>query len=405
MRRPSSRALAYAAIVLAAAGLAWYFLAGRAVETYTAAHGSLAQSVVANGQVITPQRASIASEATARVVRVPVDQGDTVRRDQVLIELDRSDELAAVAQARAALAQADAKLRQIGEFTLPSAQQSLAQARANLVQAQAAFQRTSDLVAKNFIARSQLDDAQRNLDVAASQVRAAELAVQTNDARGGDRALAETARAAAVAALAVAQAKLDATVIRAPADGVLIGRSVEPGDVAQAGKALMVIAPAGQTQVVINVDEKNLAKLAVGQHALVSADAFPGQSFAAELFYINPGVDPARGAVEVKLRVPQPPPYLRQDMSVSVDVEVGRRDGVLVVPANAVREAGTSHPWVLAVHDGKAMRQPVTLGMRGDAAIEIREGVADGDALVPATNALVSAGDRVRAVPMRAAAR
>jgi HlyD family secretion protein len=109
--------------------------------------------------------------------------------------------------------------------------------------------------------------------------------------------------------------------------------------------------------------------------------------------------------VEVKLRVPQPPPYLRQDMSVSVDVEVGRRDGVLVVPANAVREAGTSHPWVLAVHDGKAMRQPVTLGMRGDAAIEIREGVADGDALVPATNALVSAGDRVRAVPMRAAAR
>jgi HlyD family secretion protein len=401
--RPTKRLWALFALALPAAAVAWYFVAGRAVETYTAAHGSLAQSVVANGQVITPQRASIAAEVTARVERVPVAQGDTVRRGQVLIELDRSDELAAVEQARAALAQAEAKLAQIEKFTLPSAQQALAQARANHTQAQAAYQRTADLVAKNFVARAQLDDAQRNLDVAASQVRAAELGVQTNDTGGSDRVLAQTGRTAALAALAVAQTKLDATVIRAPADGVLIARSVEPGTVAQAGKELMVIAPAGETQVVVNIDEKNLGKLAVGQHALVSADAFPGQSFPAELFYINPGIDPARGAVAVKLRVPQPPAYLRQDMSVSVDIEVGRRDGVLAVPANAVHDAGTAHPWVLAVREGKAVRQPVVLGMRGDTAIEIREGVAEHEALVPATNALVAAGDRVRATPMHVA--
>ena len=95
--------------------------------------------------------------------------------------------------------------------------------------------------------------------------------------------------------------------IRAPVDGTLIARSVEPGNVVQAGKELMVLAPAGETQVVVQIDEKNLAQLKPGQQALASADAFPKERFRAELVYINPGIDALRGAVEVKLRVPEPP--------------------------------------------------------------------------------------------------
>jgi HlyD family secretion protein len=198
--------------------------------------------------------------------------------------------------------------------------------------------------------------------------------------------------------VAVAQAKLAATTIRAPAAGLLIARSVEPGDVAQPGKVLMLLAPAGETQIVVNIDEKHLGKLAVRQRALVSADAFPGETFPADLFYVNPGVDAIRGAVEVKLRVPNPPAYLRQDMTVSVDIEVGRRSDVLVVSSEALHEAGTGHPWVLLVRDGRVLRQPVTLGMRGDASVEIVAGVAVGDMLVPVTNGTIRAGQRVRAV-------
>lgn len=393
---------AVALLLVAAVGIAvWYLVLDKAVGTYTVVRGDLLQSVVASGQVITPARASIAAEITGRVVSVPVAEGDTVKRGQILVELDQTDERAALDQAHAALAQADAKLRQIQRYALPTAEQALRQAQANLTQAQRSWQRTRDLVAQNFVSHAQLDDAQRNLDVAQSQVRAAELQVASNRPGGSDFLVAQTARRSAETAISAAQAKLDATVIRAPADGVLIGRSVEPGDVAQAGKALMVIAPAGETQIVVNIDEKNLGKLAIGQKALVSADAFPGESFPAELFYLNPGVDPVRGAIEAKLRVPHPPAYLRQDMTVSIDIEVGVRRNVLIAPADAVHDAGTTHPWVLVVRDGRAVRQPVALGMRGDAAIEIVTGVSAGDALVPVTNGIVTAGQRVRPVPIR----
>ena len=186
--------------------------------------------------------------------------------------------------------------------------------------------------------------------------------------------------------------------ILAPVDGTLIARNVEPGNVVQAGKELMVLAPEGETQVVVQIDEKNLAQLRLGQQALASADAFPKERFAAELVYINPGIDALRGSVEVKLRVANPPDYLRQDMTVSVDIEVARRRAVVVIPADAVHDAGGAQPWVLAVDGWRAQRRPVKLGLKGDGRVEVLEGVAPGDRVIPVALAAVKSGQRVRAV-------
>jgi HlyD family secretion protein len=153
------------------------------------------------------------------------------------------------------------------------------------------------------------------------------------------------------------------------------------------------------------IDERQLSRLALGQKALGSADAFPSQRFAAELVYINPAVDPLRGSVEVKLRVPEPPAYLVQDMTASVDIEVARRADTVYVPTETVREANGGQPWVLAIRGFRAVRQPVKLGLRGDGRIEILDGVEAGDKLIPATNALVKAGQRVRAVALQNASR
>jgi HlyD family secretion protein len=274
----------------------------------------------------------------------------------------------------------------------------LVQAEANALQARQAFERNQSLRAQGFVGQSQLDDAKRNLDVADSQLRAARIQVQTNGPSGSDFALAQTALAQARANLRAAQAKLEQTVIHAPVDGVLIGRSVEPGNVVQPGRELMALAPSGETQVVVQIDERQLSRLALGQKALGSADAFPNQRFAAELVYINPAVDPLRGSVEVKLKVPDPPAYLVQDMTASVDIEVARRADTIYVPTETVREANGSQPWVLAIRAFRAVRQPVKLGLRGDGRVEILDGVEAGDELIPATNALIRAGQRVRAV-------
>ena len=201
------------------------------------------------------------------------------------------------------------------------------------------------------------------------------------------------------ASLLAARSRLAYTTITSPSDGVLIDRDVERGDVVQPGKALMVLSPAGETQLVLQIDERNLGRLALGQKALASADAFPAQRFAAELAYINPGIDAQRGTVEVKLRVPQPPAYLRQDMTVSVDIEIERRPGALALRAEAVRDASGTQPWVLVVQQGRALRRPVKLGLRGEGWVEVLAGMKEGDWIVPAPDAGVKPGQRVRAAP------
>lgn len=388
-------------IVLALAATGFFLrnvILGKPVETYEAVRSDLVQSVVASGRVTTPQRVSVGAVITGRVTRIPVKEGQSVKRGDVLIELDDEDERAAVAQARGAVAQAEAKLRQLRELGLPAAEQALLQAQANHTQARLQHERAVELKTKGFVSQAALDDAQRNLDVAESQLRAARLQVESNRPAGSDFALAQTALAQARASLGLAQAKLDQTVVRAPVDGTLIARSVEPGNVVQSGKELMALAPVGETQVVVQIDEKNLAQLKLGQRAIASADAYPRDRLAAELIYINPGIDALRGSVEVKLRIADPPDYLRQDMTVSVDIEVARRAGVVVVPADAVHDSNGAEPWVLAVAGRRAERRPVRLGLKGDGRVEILDGLRPGDRVIPVGVPMIKSGQRVRAV-------
>ena len=399
LRGPWASRILLAAVVL---GVAGYFfrdaLLGTPVATSVVMRGDIVQTVVASGRVMSPQRISVSAVSTDRVVRIPVEEGQDVKRGGVLIELDDADERAAVAQARAAVAQAEARIRQIAEVALPGARQSLVGAQANMVLARQQFDRAQDLKAKGFVSAAALDDAKRNLDVAQSQLESARLSVGTYGPAGSDFVVAQTALAQARAAVEAAQARLDQSVIRAPADGTLIGRNVEPGDVVQPGKELMVLAPAGETQVVVQIDEKNLSQLRLGQSALGSADAYPHERFAAELVYVNPGIDALRGSVEVKLRIPKPPVYLRQDMTVSVDIEVGRHANVLVIPSGAVFDAAGTKPWVLAMEGGRAVKRPVTLGLKGSGSVEVVAGLAAGESVVAAAGAGVLPGQRVRAI-------
>jgi HlyD family secretion protein len=370
---------------------------GKPVEAYAARTGELTQTVVASGRVMTPQRIAIAAETTGRVNAIPVSEGQMVKRGQLLIQLNDLDERASVAQATAAVSQAEAKLRQLHEVALPAASQSLKQAQTNAEQARKQYERTRELQAKGFFSQAQLDEAKRNYDVIASQVSAARLQVKSNQPAGSDLAVAAAAVAQANASLRLAQVKLNEDAILAPADGTLISRSVESGDIVQPGKELMVLAANGETQILVQLDEKNLAKLALGQKALGSADAYGDQRFDAVVSYINPGVDATRGSVEVKLLVANPPAYLRQDMTVSVDIETARRSSTLIIPNGAIHDASSHAPWVLVVRNNHTVLQPVKLGLRGDNSVEVLSGLKAGEAVILTAVGTITADMRVRA--------
>ena len=385
--------------LLAAAGAARWWV-GPQVVAETLQRRDLVQSVVASGRVETAHRVEVGAQITATVVNVPVADGQAVKAGEVLIELESTEQRAIVEQAQIALAQAQTRLRQLNEVQVPVAEQALRQAQATLDNASAMWRRQQELFGQGFIGEAALDDSRKAFELADAQRQSAQKQLDTLRAGGGEREFTAAAVVQARAGAEAARARAAYAVIRAPVAGTLIGRNVEPGDVVQSGKVLMTLSPDGPTQLVAEIDERNLRLLALGQQALASADAYPQARFAARLVYINPGINAQTGAVEVKLDVVSPPLALTQDMTVSVDIEVAQRHGALLLPVGALSESAgpeATDGAVLRIEGGRAVRRPVRLGLRSGGWAEVLEGLSVGDRVVAAP-AGVAPGSRVCAV-------
>jgi len=388
-----------AAIVLGLAlWLGWSLWLGPKTPVALVVQRDFVQTVVASGHIESPHRVDLGVQITGTVKAVPVNEGQTVLAAQPLIELEDAELVANARQAESAVAQAQAKLRQLREVQAPLAEQTMRQAQANQDTAARALQRTQELFSKGFIGQAALDEATRAEQVMRAQLKITQQQLSSTRAGGSDMAVAETALSQAQAGAELARARLRYSQVLAPAAGTLIARNVEPGDAVQAGKVLMVLSPEGETQVVVQIDEKHLNLLKVGQTASVSSDAYPDQRFTAELMYINPGVDAQRGSVEVKLRVPQPPAYVRQDMTVSVDIEVAKRSQAVLVPTEAVHNLDSPEPWVMKVISGKAVRTPIRLGLRSQGMCEVLEGLAANDQVL--ATAALPVNDKARVRPV-----
>jgi HlyD family secretion protein len=354
-----------------------------AVPVLSIRSGPLVQTVVATGRVRADTRARLGASITGTTTRVLVREGDTVRAGQLLAELDSRELAAAVAQARASL-------QQLKEVRRPVTAASLRQAEAVYQKAEADFRRAETLLKGGATSEDQYEQSRQLLETARSQRDIARAQAAATATTGADVMAAE-------AALASAEARLAYTRITAPADGVVLTRNLEPGDAVQPGRTLLELALRARTMLSVVPDEKNLARLAVGQPAQASADAFPESRFRARVAYVSPVVDPAQGTVEVRLSVDSVPAYLRPDMTVSVDIEVARLDSAVVIPLEAVREPLSPRPWTLVIRDRHVARQQLTLGIRGNELAQVLDGVKTGELVVPLRARGVAVGERVRA--------
>lgn len=398
-------------------------LQGREVAVWQLAPTELVQTVVATGRVSGSARVEIGSLLAGTVTGVSVREGDWIEQGAVLVRLGDQEARASVEQARSAIAQSEAgvaqaqagaaaaaaRLMQLNSTTLAAAEQGVRIAAAEFESARRAFERVDSLVSQGMLARADLDEARRALDTAQGRLDREQTIVEGSRPGGGDERAAQAAvaqadaavlqaRAAvrqARAALAAIEARAADLVVRAPAAGTIIVRSVEEGDTVQPGRTLLVLSRPGRTEIVAAVDEKNLALLAAGQKAVVSADAYPERNFTATLATLVPAVVATSGTVTTKFAVPDPPDYLLPEMTVSVEIEVARKVGALTLPLDAVHELA-SVPWVLVIRDGRARRVPVGIGVRGATRAEILSGLAVGDQVIPATESEVADGDKVR---------
>jgi len=358
----------------------------------------LVRSVQFSARVATLARVEVGSTVTARVAQVLVREGEQVKAGDVLVRLESDELQAALAQAQAAQTQAQARLLGLRSTGRAQTQASLAQAQATLHAAQADVARTQQLVTQGFLSPARLDEAQRAQSVAQAAQAGAAAQVQASTESGTEISQAQAQLEAARATTQAAQARLAQAVLRAPSDARVLTRTVEPGQIVQPGRALLSLALAGPTQLKAQVDERFLAELVPGQPATVVADAFASQRLVAQVAFIAPAVDVQRGAVEVTLTLDKPAPaFLREDMTLSVEVETARRDKTLTVPLAALRttpSAAEDAVDVLLAVDGRAQLQRIRVGVRSLQAAEVLEGLKAGDTLLLGNG--VQAGQRVR---------
>ena len=372
-------------------------LRGPQVDALVVQSAPLVRTLQFSARVATLSRVDVGSTVTGRVAQVRVMEGTQVRQGDVLVQLESDELRAALAQAVAAERQAKARLEGLRSTGRTAAQAARAQADASLQAASASLARVQQLVAEGFYSPAQLDEARRAVDVARAQQLGAQAQLQATADAGTEVAQAQAQLALAQAATVAAQARLAQATLVAPADARVLVREVEPGQIVQPGKALLSLALAGPTQLVAQVDERFLEQLQLGQPAWVVADAFAAQRFAARVLSIAPAVDAQRGAIEVKFSIEQAPAFLREDMTLSVEVETARRERTLVLPQAALRgPAGGDQASVLVLQDGRAQVRNVRLGLRTLDAVEVLGGLKESDTVLRG-HASLQDGQRVRA--------
>jgi membrane fusion protein (multidrug efflux system) len=296
---------------------------GVPVEVVKVATTSLPQSITTVGSLRSDESVTVRPEVAGRIAAINFQEGQRVAKGVVLVRLDPTINEAEVQQARA-----------------------------NLKLARSKYERAVDLAKSNFISGQARDEAENNLRVAE-------------------------------AALALVEARLAKTEIKAPFAGVIGLRSVSVGDYVKEGADIVNLESIDPLKVDFRVPEVYLRQVKVGQALQVALDAFPGKTFEGRVYAMNPLLDAAGRAVVIRAQVKNADASLRPGMFARVRLITSEAADALVVPEQALVPQGTEQ-FVFKVADGRAVRAKVEVGQRREAMAEVLSGLSAGDVVVVA---------------------
>jgi membrane fusion protein (multidrug efflux system) len=247
------------------------------------------------------------------------------------------------------------------------------------------------------IARAELAQARANLDLAEKSFQRAKMlfARGASNAQAQDESLSQ--EQAARASLALAQARLDKTQIRAPYDGTLGLRLVSVGDYLSAGQDVVNLEVLDPLKVDFRVPQKAVSQVSIGQAVELSLDAYPGERFRGAIIALNPRLDEVGRSQAIRAQIPNQDHRLKPGQFVKVSVILAERPQALLIPEEAVMPLG-QQLFVNLVVDGKVERRPIKIGQRLRGKAEVREGLQGDEQVITAGWQKVSPGLEVRTV-------
>ncbi len=340
----------------------------------------LVATVVASGKIEPTRSVDIASDITGRIISIPVEEGDQVRRGQLLLRIDPTQFQATVQQAEAALS---------------SAKASELQAIANRDQAKRALDRAIQLRSMDSNTEEALENARVSHEVAIAVAESQSHQVAQAEARVRE-----------------ATEELSKTTLVSPMDGQITRLAVEEGEVALASTysretgLLMTVSDLSVIQVNVLVDETDVVRISDGDSTEITIDAFSDTTFAGRVTRVSQSA--SRGAAtgggaeravdyDVEVTLDAPPEDVRPDLSASAKIITDQRLGVLSIPIialtvrehhamsteNVARDTSTIETeGVFVVEAGVAHFRPVTIGITGEEHFEVLSGLVKGDSIV-----------------------
>lgn len=348
---------------------------GQEVEAEKIEKGKVVQMVTGSGQIQPEVEVKISANVSAKIIRLHADEGDQVKKGQLLVELDQE-------QYEAALSQAVSNNKS---------------AIANEKQLKSELERSKQLFKQGL-----MSDADYEAKVAAFEA-------------------AESRKEQTGAAVREAEDRLAKTHLHSDIDGVVTLLNKEEGEMALGAQfqedVIMVVADLSRMEAVIEIDENDVVNVSMGDTAGVEIDAFPDTTFKGTVTQIaNSATVKARGTqeqvtnFEVTVTLYDPNEDFRPGMSTTVDVFTETRDGVLKVPIQAVtareekklkREPDVEEPAeeenenrslsekkkkmvdvVFCIEDNHAVMKPVKIGISDDMYYEVKEGLAENDMVI-----------------------
>ena len=391
-----------------------------AYQTAPVERGQITLSVTATGSLKPVSLVEVSSQLSGQIAAVEVDFNQTVKKGQMLARLDSEILSAKVREAEAALEVAQAG-ELIRKAALVKAESDLANtrsrsrvadaettgARALYEEAQRDLNRKQALRQRNTVSGRDVDRAQTEYEAKAAALRAGELKQQAESAgiRAAQASLrmaeAELQNARATieqrrAALDQAKIQLKRAEIRAPIDGVVIARNVDPGQTVAASleaPTLFAIAEdLGRMEVHARIDEADVGRIRLGQQASFTVDSFPGRTFRGEVVQLRKAPEIIQGVVAytVVIATDNPERLLLPGLTAMVRVEIQRIEDAIKVPNAALRfrplEASAdvdteSSVWILG-KDGSPQRVPVQLGISGSNSTQLVSGLSEGQRVV-----------------------
>lgn len=372
-RKPYGSTLVTLALVVGMAGAAYalYLRAlGRplAVETVVVTSRQASQPgilLTGSGYVVTRHKyITVGTKILGQIVEEPIEEGQRVKKGEVLARIDDRDYQA---QLRQAIADHD-----------------LAEANVRLMLAKAARER--ELYAGGIISKDEFDTSENGAAVAQAALRRDEAAID------------------------YAKFQVSQCLIISPLDGVVLQKYRELGDTinyggqVQAGGGATDIAQLADTadmRAEVDVNESDIGKVSLGMPASVVPDAYPNARFEATLVKIYPEADRQKATVKVEVQIRQPNlAMIKPEMSVKANflekAAVSEEAPRIVIPTKAVvREGNDDYVWT--VNRGTAKRVSVLRGSQTESGVEVREGLRDGDVVVVASPASLSEGQKVQA--------